>query len=290
VKEKQQPPVPERLRLAFSGSVRFSERVAAVRAIHTSLTAAERDALYRYLRTPANNPPDRDRENWLRNEFMDKLVQQADVPPGLADLLVAVHQDTTQDPVMRDYAVQQMPPIYDRVSSESQATLNETMWQATEETGSSIAGTALLALLEVAGPRPSSGDVVGAPPAAVASAVPADDYARLAQAALRLASNDRCGELARITAVSVCGRMQVEQALPVVEQLAQTAPSMPLRIAATAALGDLGDPAATETLTNLVNSSDQRQAFAAQSALNRLATRSGYSTTIANSVQHKGAL
>jgi len=71
------------------------------------------------------------------------------------------------------------------------------------------------------------------------------------------------------------GRLRVGQALPVVEQLAQTAPSMPLRIAATAALGDLGDPAATETLTNLVNSSDQRQAFAARAALKRLDRQGG---------------
>ncbi len=159
---------------------------------------------------------------------------------------------------MRDYAVQHMPPIFGQVSPDDQARLQETMWQATTETGSSIAGTALLALLDLS----QSGSSL--------------DQGRIVQIALNVANNNQGGELSRITAVEVCGRMQVEQALPVVEQLAQTAQSMPLRIAATAALGDLGDPSATETLTNLANSSDRRQAFAAQSALNRLVKRAGY--------------
>jgi hypothetical protein len=256
-KQEALPVGLERVRpiLNGDGTVKFSDRVHAVRAIQTKLTEQEVEAFYRYLLAPTpQSGQDLIGENWLRNEIMDKLVEQPAPPRGLSDVLIAVYQDTTQDAVTRDYAVQHMAPSYERANAEEQARLQAALWQATTETATSIGGTAMLALMDVA---------------QVDSSL---DRNRLAQIALESAANDRCGELARITAVQVCGRMAVQQALPVVEQLTQEAQNMPLRIAATAALGNYGTPEASNLLARVAASADPRQALAAQSALRRFAS------------------
>lgn len=244
----------ERIHLAVNSdhNTGFPERVAVVHALRTELTAAEVSAFYGYLRTSTSKSgQDTEGEHWLRNEMMDKLVQQATMPPGLSDMLVAVYHDPAQDVVMRDYSVQHMAPAYEKVSDQEKSNLRDALWQAAGETDTSIAGTAILAMLDIAQTEPTM------------------DRGRLADTAFKLAADDRCGELARITAVQVCGRMGVEQALPIVEQLAQTAQSIPLRIAATAALGDIGGTEAVQILQRLAESSEPRQALAAQSALHR---------------------
>jgi hypothetical protein len=248
------------------GRASFAERVKAVRAITTELTDQEVEAFYRYLLAPTSKSgQDRVGENWLRNEIMDKLVQQTAAPDGLSDMLVAVYQDPAQDVVMRDYSVQHMVPAYEQVSAPEQANIQKAVWKAVGETDSSIAGTALLSLMEISGE--SSNSVT-----AGETSMPTTDTnrAQLARAAMQLAANDRCGELARITAVQVCGRLRVTEAFPIVQQLAQEAESMPLRIAATAALGEYGTPEASNLLVRIAASSDPRQVLAAQSALNRL--------------------
>jgi hypothetical protein len=245
----------ERIQLVMNPGhdVGFPERVAAIRALKTELTAAEVNAFSDYLRTPTRqSEQDPESENWLRNEMMDKLVEQPTAPPGLSDLLVEVYNDPAQDVVMRDYAVQHMAPAYKRVADQDKTNLRDALWQAAGETDTSIAGTAILAMLDITQTEPTM------------------DQGRLADTAFKLAADDRCGELARITAVQVCGRMGVERALPIIQQLAQTAPSIPLRISATAALGDIGGTEAVQLLQQLAQSPEPRQALAAQSALLRL--------------------
>jgi hypothetical protein len=234
-------------------TVDFRERVNAVRALQGALTGSEVEAFYQYLLTPSRDEQNQVQENWLRNEMLDKLVQQEVLPPAFPDLLVALYQDRAQDVVMRDYAVQHMAPAYPRASAQQQAGLRGALWQATAETDTTIAGTSLLALLDIAQTDPTA------------------DRNRLAETALKLASNDGTGELTRITAIQVCARLGVDQALPVAARLAEEAQSMPLRIAATATLADYGTAEATGLLARLASASDQRLALAAQSALSRIA-------------------
>jgi len=253
------PLVPGRISLVVNGngSAGFAERVNAVHAIGPDLTTEENDAFYRYLQTPAKDSPDAEGENWLRNEMLDKLVQQAVVTNALSQLFVALYRDTAQDDVLRDYAVQHMAPVYVRVDANEQAGLQAALWQAVGETDTSIAGTALLALCELAQTNPEF------------------DKSRIAEAALKLAGDEQSGELARITAVQMCGRMGVTSAAPVVLQLAQNSGSVPLRIAAIAALGDVGDGETQPFLLQLAGGSDERLKPAAESALKRLQKRLG---------------
>ena len=258
----QQPPVEalsEQMRLIVrpDGKMGFGERVEAVHAIREDLNNEELRAFYDYLLAPAHNPDDRIQENWLRNEMMDKLVTQQKPPADLAGTLVAIYQDKDQDVVMRDYAIQHMNPAYAQANAEEKAALRQALWQATGETDSSIAGTALLALNDLSQNNTEF------------------EKNKITEAALKLVSNEQCGELARITAVQICGRTSATQAEPLVLQLAQSAGSIPLRITAIAALGDLGDRSVENFLQQIAAGNEDRLKPAAESALKRLNKRLG---------------
>ena len=258
----QQPPVEalsEQMRLIVrpDGKMGFGERVEAVHAIKADLNSEELRAFYGYLLTPARNPDDREQENWLRNEMLDKLVTQQKPPAGMADALVAIYQDKDQDVVMRDYAIQHMNPAYAQANTDEKESLRQALWQATDETDGSIAGTALLALNDLSQNNTEF------------------EKNKITEVALKLAGNEQCGELARITAVQICGRADATQAVPQVLELAQSAGSIPLRISAIAALGDLGDRSVETFLQQIAAGNEERLKPAAESALKRLNKRLG---------------
>ena len=251
--------MPERVRpiMEPEAGMTFGERVRAVRAICGELTGPEIELFYRYLRTPATNSPESENEHWLRNNMMDKLTGQPTRPAGLPDVLVAIYQDKNQDVVMRDYAIQHMNPAYAQARPDEKAVLRQALWQAVEETDSSIAGTALLALNNLAQNNAEF------------------EKDKIAETALKLAGDEQCGELSRITAVQICGRTGTTQAEPLALQLAQSAGSIPLRITAIAALGDLGDRSVKAFLQQIAAGGEDRLKPAAESALKRLNKRLG---------------
>lgn len=256
--------IPNRLKTIFclDSEFEFSKRVSAVHSLSRRLDAEELEFLYAFLAGSELGRGTESRERWLRNDIMDKLVDQESAPEGLANRLVLIYEDHEQDVVIRDYAVQHMPWIYERVGDDEKASLSKAMWRATEESNSSIAGTALLALLEITdGPH---SDVA-------ASSVAVRE--RLSAAALKLASDERCGELTRITAVSVCGRLRIAEALPVVTQLAGGAQSVQLRMAAIGSLAYLSSMSTSSLLDRLATDADQRVRGAAEAALRRLRER-----------------
>jgi hypothetical protein len=250
--------VPESIRPIMDSFATFTERVKAVHALNAELTAEEAQAFHAYLLMPAQSGPEtRQEENWLRNVMMDKLAEQPNAPTNFARVLVSIFQDKEQDVVMRDYAVQHMTPIYERTTAEEKTLLRQTLWQAVEETGSSIAGTALLALGDLAQDQPEI------------------EKNKLAEAALKMAGDQQCGELSRVTAVQVCGRMGMSEAAPVALELAQNAGSIPLQIAAIAALGDMGDQQARAYLQQINADSEPRLKPAIETALKKMNKRLG---------------
>ena len=252
--------VPESLRpiMAVGAVVPFAERVKRVHALPVALTAEEIQSFYAYLRSPSpTGAENRDQENWLRNEMMDKLAETPTLPAGLAGVLVAIYRDPAQDLVMRDYAVQHVTPVYARASAEEKATLQQILWSAVAETDSSIAGTALLALRDLATDHRE---------------IQAN---KLGEAALKLAVDDHCGELSRITALQVCGRLGLNQAAPLLLQLARNPGSVSMQIAAIAALGDVGNQEARNYLRQLAIHSESRLLPALETALKKLNGRLG---------------
>ena len=176
----------------LSRAASFAERVAKIHALAGKPDCPGDPAALHATCSPRPRPPPerRQEENWLRNDLLDKLTAQAALPKDLVQLLVAIYQDPAQDMVMRDYAVQHMRPAYSHAGTEEQRDiLQQALWNAVTETDSSIAGTALLALQDLARDyKEIQPDMLG-------------------EAALNLAGDERCGELSRITAVQVCGRL-----------------------------------------------------------------------------------
>jgi HEAT repeats len=253
-------PVPATVKAAVPAvsAATYAERVAKIHALPGNLSAQEIESLYAYLAAPATSPAgDRPRENWLRNEMMDKLVEAPVLPAGLVRLLVSIYQDPAQDVVMRDYAVQHMAPVYARASAEEQVLLQNALWQSVAETGSSIAGTGLLALSDLA---PDHREF---------------EPGKVGEVALKLAGDDRSGELSRITALQICGRLGLKEAAPLMLQVARTAGSIPLQIAAIAALGDVGNEEARAYLRQLAVQPEPRLLPALGTALRKLNERLG---------------
>ncbi len=252
--------VTESLRpiIAASPSTSFAERVNNLRALPADLTTNDVQTLFVYLQAPApSNAENRTQENWLRNGMMDKLADASALPVGLSQVLVKIYQDPAQDIVMRDYAVQHITPVYARASVEEKTALQQVLWQAVEETDSSIAGTALLALSDLA---PEHSEL---------------DQKKLNEAALKMAGDERCGELSRITALQLCGRMGIAESAPLLLQVAQKAKSVPLQIAAIAALGDVGNDEAQNFLKHLDAQPESRLGPALETALKKLNQRRG---------------
>ncbi len=195
-----------------------ADRFKALHAIRADLSQAELDALYRYLRSQSGvDPRDTGFEREFKNELMNQMVGIRPLPRDLSAQLISISQDEKQDPVIRDYAVQHIGGVCQRVRGDEQQQLQTALWIAAGRKGSSTVGTALLALLDLAA-----------------------DKERVAGAALQTVRDPAWGTAARSTALQVCGRLGVTNALPAAIELAQDSPAVVLRISAIAAIGELG--------------------------------------------------
>lgn len=165
----------------------------------------------------------------LKDAAMETLHRPDVLAHDAAEGLLALYNDRTGDPVVREYALQHLRLVYERLAGEAgDPDLRKRILGAYEdalrETDSSIPGTALLSLNTLA------------------DTVPADVSDELVRArALALLADEHACDRARLTACSIAARRNEPQALPLVRALASDPQaSTPLRIAAIAALGELG--------------------------------------------------
>lgn len=239
--------VPERLRVIFqtNGAVSFNERLAAVHSLDIALTAAEIEALYRFLLSY-------DRDSLVKNDILNLLRSQQNRAAGLMEILTTVYEDRQQDPPLRDYAVQHAALSYDPSTVQDRERIEALLWSAAGESNSAIAGTALLGLLRIGAGRTTV------------------DSAKIADIALNIAANRSANDLARTTAIQVCGRLGQPRALATAKMLSDSTESISLRMAAIATLGDAGDSSQAATLRRLAAEPEARIQRAAESALERL--------------------
>jgi len=124
------------------------------------------------------------------------------------------------------------------------------------ETDNSIGGTALLGLVRLSRQIPDR-----------------FDQTRIAKATLRMAGDKSAGELSRITALQVCARLQIKEALPLAWQAAQKSEPVTVRISAINALGSLADGKARPFLNDLLAGNELRLRAPAQTALTQIERR-----------------
>jgi len=208
---------------------------------------------------------------------MDALCAQTVLPIDLTQLLIQIYHDHTQNPVIRDYALQHLATLHENLAAPPSrrpplGTLEQSLpWPAAEiesqrarittildealaETDSSIAGTALLSLHHLADQQRDPG-------------------ARIADTALKLARDPNTGQLARITALQICGERQLKDSLPFLTQTAAADPDLSTRISAIGALGQLGGRAEIPLLEKIAAENNPRLKPALLLALHRVEQR-----------------
>ena len=138
-----------------------------------------------------------------KNNIMDTLITITPSPVGLVDTLIDVATNERQDIVVRDYAFQHLVSPFNRARAEERRRILDTLIHAaSHEKGSSLPGTALLALNRLSRNGHLDSSIVG-------------------QLALAVASDESCGALGRITAVQLCADLGVQDIAPVAEKMAR---------------------------------------------------------------------
>ncbi len=238
--------------LAGDSSLSYAQRLAVIHALPAEFTAEDHATLLLVVSEPRSVPglsPTQSRA--FKNDILNALGRQTSAArlEEIADILRSMAVDPAQEPAMRDYALQHLASLG--------PTVDDGAIHLAAITGSepALAATALLHLLA----RERTGDLT------------ADVRSHVAAAALRLAADPQVPETSRATALQACARLKLAESRPLAFELARSGDaSLPLRIAAVAALGDLGGDVATrDYLAALVTGSEKRLRVPAQSALKR---------------------
>lgn len=226
----------------------FFQRLETVHQLPDHLSARDLQKLAAFLVHPSGEPG----EAALKNDLINMLRAQSTPPKGLGHTLLSIYRDGQHSPLMRDYAIQHLGAWYPL--AQHKHIIRQTLWQACDQTGNSIAGTALLALHRLA-----------------SKSYPVDRE-KLAQAALKVARSQG-SPLSRLTALRICGELQIREAGEVSRKLLHGSGDLSLKLAAIATLGEVGSEGDASLLEGYLT--HPRLSFAAEKALAHLNKRFG---------------
>lgn len=224
----------------------------------------ELDAMFDYLRGNRPRPGMRkSRMNSDKDNLMCRLEQAPVMPRDLGTRLARLSADTNADIVARDYALQHLDPVCCRLAAENQgwtnsaeaAELRGALMNALQVNGTTLPGTALLAM----------GDL--------AAAGLGFERKELQAAALRMVQSPEVGDFSRTTAMRLCGQWGRTEALDAARDWARNEKKYPLRIAAIATLGDLGDATDGAELQRMLAAAPKGLRPALENAVRNIARR-----------------
>ena len=190
------------------------------------LRAQERQDVYDYLDQTqyAESPREMTLQHVLKNDLMERLCLQRVPPEELTGKLAAIYQNQEQSPVVRDYALQHLAFWHEKAPSPAaREEIFEILWDALDDSRSSMAGTALLGIFHIHNKQ----------------ATTEPDRDRLKSAALQLALSEETAPQARATAVRLCGQMGVSAIRPLILKVIQSGDDTMLVRASKAAAADL---------------------------------------------------
>ena len=144
-----------------------------------------------------------------KNQLMDELLNQPDVPSDYGETMVSLYRDKGQDVLTRDFAVQhiglyaqalQRRGVYDPASADSRS-LRAALFDAAAETRTIVAAAAFRALADMAAFDPHI------------------DSRRLDVRLATCAGDASAAPAARVMAVHLCGERRVKSAIPALEKI-----------------------------------------------------------------------
>ncbi len=237
-------------------SVLLFERLAALEKLGKSLTKEEIAAFYEFLnRKDSEIKMDGDDLDVLKNDISTLLQLQKNKPKYYAHNLMAMFYNQKLSVVWRDYTVQHLAQWYRKEESSSVRNDIRTLFAtALQDTSSSIAGTALIALDYNIG---------------------ADGItsAYVAKRAVDFVHNPDSGSLTRTTALQIAAQFGQTSILNDARSIAVSREPVPLRMSAIAAIGMIGSEQDIAMLNQYSLSSDVRLRTAAVAALKKIRKR-----------------
>lgn len=193
-----------------------------------------------------------------KNELMNALNRQSTLPGVIVDLYATIYRDPAQNEVIRDYAIQHVYEAYPKLTAAKlKGDAISLLREAADESASSTAGTAILALARLAQSNASL----------------AKD--EIVTTAFDLASNPSANPSARISALQVIGQLDAQAAVPLLVQTVQNGESVPMQLSAIGALGLVGGRTEIELLNGIAGGGNTRLKPAALTALERIRERTG---------------
>ena len=212
-------------RIVNPGTASTAERLRQVHALPDDLSAADREAVARYLKYGENS----DIELVIKNDLMNKLRNQKTLPPELTGVLLELYSDRKQNITVRIYALQHLRPQYELTRD---AAIRQAFYDALNETDNEIAGGALLALRYLCTEYPKEFDT-----------------AVISRRAAEIAQDGNVNNLTRLSAVQVAAMLGNAESEPAIRSLAENASTpLTLRLSAIAGLGQLKRPESRPTL------------------------------------------
>lgn len=258
-----------------SSSDEYAERI---HALGRTVPEKEQKALIAWI--TGTKPAHISDSNWryLANEVMDSLCRQNRALTTWSDTLIRITRGKTNDPGLRDYAIQHLveriQPIQlgepFETNPKKRQTIITTLLEAAGDIREEYAGTALQSLHLILQDRQRS-QQQNEPSAKHPLPLTVE---QLHPIAVRLATADNATNRARTTALQVCAERGFDEILPSVREIAGASifPDS-LRISAVAALGRLGTPVDQTLLENLLRTASSRLRYAVQPALQSLKKR-----------------
>jgi hypothetical protein len=242
----------------------YSELLAEINTLDYEIAADDVAAVREMLDYSNDQFPDNMRPieiNAVKNDVLDKLLRQKQLPEGLGLQLVEMAGDKDNDSVWRDYCIQFMQPFYERAlqevgeasSLDERTAIHDAMFRALDERDATLAGTSLIGLELLSRTH--------------------DEFDRemIIEKAAEIAADESTSTASRMTALRMSSLTGADETTAdTARAIAQTGETVLLRSAAIVTLGEVGSEGDRELLKSYIQSDNQQIASAAKLALEKM--------------------
>lgn len=265
----QEPELSENVKVIVEGN-NYNTILAAIKQLGTDLSAHDVAALCSFLEHPLSDYPD-ERPidiNSLKNEILELLLDQQQLPQGIGQQLIDMFQNDQTDPMWREYCMQFAGPTYQKLTNnlrsdpqseiwvQEQKAIKALMLTALDQRDSDLAATALIGLHNLS----QENNLF--------------DKQVIIDKAVEIATDPTASKENRITALRMAAAKGRSEILPAARELAQNGESDTIRGAAIVTLGELGDFDEDHKQLERLSRSTRRQIkLASETALKKMVKR-----------------